>query len=133
MSFRATFCDPFNPDIIELGEIEKNNIPDTFEKIPWANYLKRMESANPKDIHYSPSLEVENKINKNGIVVSAIDENEWYIFYKRPKHVKKLFGLYETMDNNYTTEIHGQSEKDVRECLIALMNNDLRFLEEKIK
>jgi len=132
MSFRASFCDPFKPDIIELGEIEKNKILETFDKIPWTDYLKKMKSANEKDIHYSPSLEIENKINKNGIVVSALDGDEWYIFYKRPKLVKRFFGLYETMNNDFTTEIHGQSGKDARECLIALIDNNLKFLEEKI-
>lgn len=133
MSFRASFCDPFKPDIIELGEIEKDKILVTFDKIPWADYLKKMKSANDKDIHYSPSLEIENKTNKNGIVVSALDGGEWYIFYKRPKLVKRFFGLYETMNNDYTTEIHGQSEKDARECLIALTDNNLKLLEEKIR
>ena len=84
MSFRASFCDPFKPDIIELGEIEKDKILETFDKIPWADYLKKMKSTNEKEIHYSPSLEIENKTTKNGIVVSALDGDEWYIFYKRP-------------------------------------------------
>jgi len=133
MSFRASFCDPFKPDIIELGEIEKDKILDAFDKIPWADYLKKMKSANEKDIHYSPSLEIENKTNKNGIVVSALESGEWYVFYKRPKLVKRFFGLYETMNNDYMTEIHGQSEKDAREFLIALVDDNLKFLEENIK
>lgn len=133
MSFRASLCDPFKPDIIELGEIEKDKILDAFDKIPWADYLKKMKSANEKDIHYSPSLEIENKTNKNGIVVSALESGEWYVFYKRPKLVKRFFGLYETMNNDYMTEIHGQSEKDAREFLIALVDDNLKFLEEKIK
>nr|WP_319479213.1 hypothetical protein [uncultured Draconibacterium sp.] len=106
---------------------------ETFDKILWSDYLKKMETANEKDIYYSPSLEVENRTNKNGIVVSAIDRKEWYIFYKRPKLAKRFFGLFETMNNDYTTEVHGQSEKDVRECLAALVDNKLNFLDEKIK
>ncbi len=133
MNFRASFCDPFKPDIIELGTIGKNKIIETFDEIPWTEYLKKMGTANDKEIYYSPSLEVENMHNKNGIVVSAIDATEWYIFYKRPKMIKRFFGLFETMSNNYTTEVHGQTGKDVRECLIALIDNNLNFLEEKIK
>ncbi len=26
MNFRASFCDPFKPDIIEIGDIEKDKI-----------------------------------------------------------------------------------------------------------
>lgn len=92
-----------------------------------------METAEESEIYYSPSLEVENKENKNGIVVSFVDIEEWYIFFKRPKMVKKLFGLIEKMNENYTTEIRGQTEKDVKDCFKALINNDLNFLEEKIK
>lgn len=33
MNFRASFCDPFKPDIIEMGNIEKNKIMKTFSFI----------------------------------------------------------------------------------------------------
>ena len=65
------------PDIIEMSDIEKNTIMETFEKIPWADLLNKMESANQKDVHYSPSLEIENKDNKNGLCISAVDGKEW--------------------------------------------------------
>lgn len=133
MNFRASFCDPFKPDIIEMGEIEKNKIMELFNKIPWAEYLAKMETAKDSEIHFSPSLEIENKDNKNGLSISAIDGTEWYIFYKRPKLVKKFFGLTEKMNENYTTDVQGQTEKDVTECLEALIKNDFMFLENKIK
>jgi hypothetical protein len=133
MNFRASFCDPFKSDIIEIGYISKNEIMETFDKIPWTEYLAKMKTAKQSDIHYSPSLEIENKDNRNGLSVSAVDGTEWYIFYKRPKLVKRFFGLVEKLDNNYLTDIQGQTENDVRICLEALIKNDLKFLEEKIK
>lgn len=133
MNFRASFCDPFKPDIIEIGYISKNEIMETFDKIPWKEYLAKMKIAKQSEIHYSPSLEIENKDNRNGLSVSSVDVTEWYIFYKRPKLVKRFFGLFEKMDNNYLTDIQGQTESDVRKCLEALIKNDLKFLEEKIK
>lgn len=133
MNFRASFCDPFKPDIIEMGDIEKDKIMETFEKIPWNKLLDEMKTKKESEIHYSPSLEIENKDNKNGLSVSAVDGKEWYIFFKRPKMVKKFFGLTVKMNNDYLTDITGQTENDVKECLIALINNDLEFLERKIK
>lgn len=133
MNFRASFCDPFKSDIIEIGGIEKDKIMQHFESIPWTELLEKMKNANEKDIHYSPSLEIENKANKHGLSVSAVDGTEWYIFFKRPKLVKKFFGLTEKMDDNYLTDITGQNIDDVRRCLTALINNDLKYLEEKIK
>ena len=133
MNFRASFCDPFKPDIIELGDIEKEKIIETFEKIPWNKLLDEMKLKKESEIYYSPSLEIENKENKNGLSVSAVDGKEWYIFYKRPKMVKKFFGLTEKIDKNYLTDVKRQTGDDVKECLIALINNDLEFLEKKIR
>jgi len=133
MSFRASFCDPFKKDILELGDIEKDKIIETFEKIPWNDLIAEMKSKDESEIYYSPSLEIENKTNKNGLSVSAVDGKEWYIFFKRPKLVKRFFGLTEKIENNYLTDITGQTETDVRDCLKALINNDLEFLERKIK
>lgn len=133
MKFRASFCDPFKPNIIELGEIENDQIMENFEKIPWNDLLEKMKGANENEIHYSPSLEIENKTNKNGLSVSAVDGTEWYIFFKRPKLEKKWFGLVEKMDDNYLTNVTGQTIEDVRKCLNALIENDLAFLENTIK
>jgi len=248
MSFRASFCDPFKPDVIEIGNIEKDKIMELFEKIPWSKYLAKMKTAKKDEIHHSPSLEIENEDNRNGLSVSAIDGQEWCIFYKRPKFIKEekekqrdeyeikcfirekmqlgkkeeqiiealkieknidkedaiffinrlkssdtddpnsndivwglicfvgggsltliskvvstdkraaipsfvimLFGVFkllcgffgkvgkknksklEKMDNDYLTEIWNQTESDVRNCLEALIRNDLEFLENKIK
>lgn len=116
-----------------MGAIEKENILATFENIPWNQILEKMAKAKAKEIHFSPSLEIENKANKNGLSVSALDTGEWYIFYKRPKVIKKFFGLREKMEENYLSNLSGQTENDVRKCLKALIENDLAFLEEKIK
>ncbi len=133
MNFSASFCDPFKPDIIEIGDFEKDKVIEIFNRIPWSEYLEKMKTVDKREIHYSPSLEIENKDNKNGLSVSAVDGVEWYIFYKRPKLIKRFFGLIEKLDENYLTDVQGQTEKDVIECLNALIRNDLQFLEDKIK
>lgn len=133
MKFRASFCDPFNPDVIELGEIEKEKILDYFHRIPWNKLLDEMEGKEINEMHYSPSLEIENLESKNGLSVSAVDGKEWYIFFKRPKMVKRFFGLMEKMDNDYLTDITGQTEQDVIDCLNALIKDDLEFLEKKVR
>ena len=133
MNFRATFCDPFKADVIEIGDIEKEKVIELFEKTPWAEYLTKMDERR-KEVYQAPSLGFENINNRNIINISIDDANEWLIFYIRPKLVKRLFGLLgEKMNNNYMTEIQGQTESDVRSCLEALIRNDLEFLENKIK
>lgn len=135
MNFRASFCDPFQRDIIELGSISKDSILDKFEKTPWADILRQMSHAREDEIYYSPSLEVENKDNKHGLAISAVggpDNFEFYIFYKRPKSVKSFFGLREKTDENYTIDKTGQTKQDVLDCLKALLNNDTEFLANRI-
>ena len=82
-----------------------------------------------------PSFEVENKESKNGLAISAVgDPNnyEFYIFYKRPKNIKPYFGLKEKINENYSTDIQGQTKNDVLDCLKALIRNDTVYLENKV-
>lgn len=135
MNFRASFCDPFQKDIIELGTISRDSILDKFDRTPWADILRQMSRAKEDEIYYSPSLEIENKDNKHGLVISAVgdpDNFEFYIFYKRPKNVKSFFGLREKTNENYTTDKTGQTKHDVLDCLNALLMNDAEFLANKI-
>jgi hypothetical protein len=125
-TFRYSFCEPLNPQIIEKGAISKDDIIETFEHFPWNQYLNQILNANQDEIHYSPSLEFENNTNKNAVIASVVgepDDFEFYIFYKRPKG----------NDDNYMNDLTGQTKKDVIDCLNALIKNDLDFLEKKFK
>jgi hypothetical protein len=136
MNFRASFCDPLNPKIIELGKVQKDNILEKFENTNWTEYLEKMNSAKDEnEIYYSPSLEIENSDIKHGLAISAVgnpDNYEFYISYKRPKKLKTFFGLKEKIDDNYVTDIQGQTKQDVIECLKALIRNDTDYLTNKI-
>ena len=134
MNYRGSFCEPFSPDIIELGDIREEDIIDKFESINWVNYLKQMEGMKEEEIHYSPSLEIENKDTRHGLSISAVgDPNtyEFYIFYKRPKLVTKLFGLVKNLDENFLSDRTGQTSNDVRDAVTALINDDLTVLEKR--
>ena len=135
MNFRASFCDPFKPDIIELGPIQEDKVIQEFENTRWADFLRRMESAKEEEICYSPSLEVENSDTRHGLSISAVghaNNYEFYIFYKRPKKVKTFFGLKEKINEGYTSDITGQTKQDAIDCLNALLRNDTEYLESKI-
>ena len=135
MQYRASFCDPLQPDIVELGDIAQDQIIGKFESIRWSDYLQQMKDAKESDIHYSPSLEIEHKESKHGLSISAVGEPthyEFYIFYKRPKIVKVFYGLKEKLDNDYTTDIQGQTRDNVLHCLNALIKNDTTLLADLI-
>ena len=131
-NFRYSICEPLNPNIIEKGNISKEEVIKIFEAFPWNKYL--LDLLNGNEIYHSPSLEFENTENRNGITISAVGEPEnfeFYIFYKRPKEIKYFFGLMSSTNENYTSDLTDQNEKDVIECLVPLVNEDSIFLENK--
>jgi len=135
INFRASFCDPFKPDIIELGDIQKEKIIDKFEDTPWSDFLRKMTTTKQEEVFYSPSLEVENKDTKHGLTISAVgDPNkyEFYIFYKRPKKVKTFFGLKEKINEGYMSDKAGMTKQDALDCLNALICNDTEYLANKV-
>ncbi|KUG07222.1 hypothetical protein [Solirubrum puertoriconensis] len=136
MRFRASFCDPFQPEIIELkGITTAAEALSFFQQVPWLNYLERMAGASHDAIFYAPSFEVENQANQHGLSISVAgepQEYEFYVFYKRPKKVRKLFGLVEVLHPNYLSEIHGQTLQEAGEYLNALLRNDLDYLTTRV-
>ena len=136
MNFHATFCAPLQPDIIDLGNIEKENVVSEFQNISWNKYLEAMKGKPDNEIYYSPSFEFENTENNNSLSISAVGEPEnfeFYIFYKRPKTVKSFWGFSQKEVKEYLTDVTGQTNEDALNCIKALINNDLEFLERKIK
>ena len=156
--FRYSICEPLNPKVIEKGMIAPDSVIGLFNDFQWDYYLKQIEVAETRkmDIYFSPSLEVENKANKNGLTISAVgdpedpefyifykrpisavgdpEDPEFYIFYKRPISVvkKQFFRKPQTVVEDYVSEITGQTKEDVIECLNALIKNDQEFLRRKI-
>jgi len=136
MEFSISFCDPLKKDIVEMGDIDKDKVFEIFEDIKWNSYLSKMKDVRDEYIYFSPSFEIENKENKNGLSISAVgepDNFEFYIFYKRPKMIKSFFWAAEKMTEDFLTDVTGQTKKDALDCLSALLKNDVDFLENKIK
>ena len=130
--FRCSICDPLKKDIIEVGEIPKEKVLDILDQFPWTEMTNKMKGLKPEEICWSPSIEFENKDNRNGVSISVVDDgNEFYIFFKRPKRVKKLFGLIEKLDENFSSDRTGQTISDAREAVIALLNDDELTLERR--
>ncbi len=133
MKFTVSFGNPFQKEVVDLGVMERHKIVEKFNSIDWNDYLKRMELADESEIYYSPSFEVVNTADTHGLAFYATGKNEWYVFYKRPKRVKVFFGLFERLNENYLTETEEQTKQDVINYLNALLDNNLEFLEEKLK
>ncbi len=132
--FRYSICDPLKESPVEMGSIEKSQMLDIFDRFPWDDMLARMKSAKESEIHFSPSLEFENKKTKQGISISIVENNtghEFYIFYKRPKTTTKFFGLVKRFDADFLSDRTGQTREDARAAVVALMNDDSVTLENR--
>ncbi len=86
-NFRALFYTPLKPCIMEFGTIDKCQIIEAFEAISWLDHLPRILEKDRGDF---PFLLVENRKNRNGVAVFAVDTNEWHTLYVRPKLVKRF-------------------------------------------
>ena len=132
--FRYSICDPLLKKPIEKGPIERGQILSVLESFPWLEMLDKMDAANPNEIEYSPSLEFENESNKCGITISingSRDDHDYMIFFKRPKRIRRLLGLFSEMNDDFMTEREGQTIEDVRAAVTALINDDISTLEKR--
>ena len=134
-SYKATFCDPFKKDIIDLGYVAEDEIMNLFYKTNWDDYLKRMSESAGAKIYYSPSLEIQRVDINLGLSISVIENDsgyEFYVFYKRPKTVKTFFGLGKRLMKDYITDKQGQTRADVIDYLNALMDGNAEYLEQRL-
>jgi hypothetical protein len=136
VNYRWSVCLPDNPEVIEKGNISREDILTTFLEFSWTDYLRKMATMKEKDIHYSPSLEFENKDTRQGVTFSIVGDefkNEFYIFYKRHKTVKSFFGLFSREVDDHVSDITGQTKEDAIKFLTAFLNNDADYMESKMK
>lgn len=129
--FRYSICDPLKKEPIEMGAIERGKILDILERFPWTELLAKMDGANENDIHFSPSLEFENKQTRHGLTISIVNTSEYHIFYKRPKVVTRFFGLMKSMDDNFLSDSTGQTIQDVKDAVTALISDDMETLQKR--
>jgi len=136
MTFKTSFCDPFKPDIVDWGEVDKEEVIEAFEGIAWTDLLKQMLNKSDSEIYYSPSFEVLNTKNQHSLAISVVgDPNtyEWYVFYKRPKVIKGFLGFSRKTDPAFLTNVTGQTKKDVLQYIQALLEENHDLLDQKIK
>lgn len=132
--YKYSIYDPLIPKVKETGDIKKDQAWNLFENFPWKEYNDKMENAGHEDFYYSPTLEIENKEKSITIEISLLSmdpEFDFYISYKRPKMVSKLFGLMKQIDKKYLSYKNNQSEKDAHDAVKAFLNNDMKTLEER--
>lgn len=134
--YKLSFCDPFVPMLTELGDFPPEKVIDQFEEIQWTEHLYQMRRASEWREYFSPSFCVVNPDLKQELECCVIDkenEQEWFIFYKRPETVRTWMGLRKEYRENHISNVTGQKREDVVRCLQAFVRNDFNFLREKVR
>ena len=132
MNFQISFCDPFKPDIIDLGEVPGSKIPGIFNKIPWDDILDKAEQASDQEIYYSLTFSVVNTANGISLDIIANKKNDWQLYYSRPRKVAVVFGMIKRMNRNCLSDVQGKTRNDAMNCINAMINNKQDYLESVI-
>lgn len=130
--FKYTICEPLNQEIAEKGPVTGAEFREIMKRFPWQEMQKEMEAAEESEIFYSPSLELIHLTLGHALAVS-IAGKEFYIFYKRPKTVKKRrwFRTIEIHEPEYLSDHTGQDERAVEEAFNALLEGNVELLEAR--
>lgn len=117
--FTHTKCDPAIPEVVELGPVPGDDLLKTFEQFPWDEHIARMKALPQDKICFSLSLGFQLPSAARKIEISYVESRDrahiFYLFYIRPKEVRKLFGLITRKDAEFTSDILRRPER-VRLC-----------------
>jgi len=95
------------PDSVDKGTMNKKQSLDFFENYDWSGELRRMNKLPESKIHYSPSIKYEDFAQNKWLELSAVGEEDdfvFYLFFKRKKEVTTFFGLRKKMNENYVSD-----------------------------
>lgn len=132
MAFTLSYCDPLNPDALELGAAEPEQILQFFRQVPWEAELAKIIAAPSNKVHWSASVDVKNTVTQEVISISVVGEPAdyvFYVFYIRPKRVRRFWGLYTEFRPTYTSDLLNQTPEQALQILQALLRHDTAHLE----
>lgn len=135
--FTHTKCDPEIPDVVNLGAVPNDDLSKTFEQFPWNELIAKMKAL-PKDkVCFSPSLGFQLPSADQKIEISYVEsrgtEHFFYLFYIRPKEVKKLFGLVKHMNTEFTSDILDQKIDDCLKLIELFTKQDFDAIEQMFR
>lgn len=135
MTFKYSICHPDRKDIEYLDKpISGKEVVEIAKNYPWLEKLKLSNSLNQKDVHYSPSLDFTDIENGNSFCLTAdYDKNEelnFSLWYKRPKKVKTLFGLFSEKEMMVVDDVWEVDFSKSIEYLEHFVNGNYAIIEE---
>ncbi|WP_250433590.1 hypothetical protein [Hanstruepera flava] len=138
MTYKYSICHPEKEDIEYLNSpLSKNEVLEVAKNYPWIDKLKLLNSLNPKDIHYNPSIDficIEN--GKSFCLTANYDSDqklEFSLWYNRPKKIKVLFGILGEKGQMVVDDIWSVSFEKSLKYLKYFVNENYSLIEELYK
>jgi hypothetical protein len=135
MTYKYSICHPEKENIeYRNNPISGNEILDIAGNYPWIEKLNFLNSLDPQNIHYSPSLDftcIEN--GKSFCLTANYDKNqnlEFSLWYNRPKKVKVLFGLLGEKEKMVVDDVWGFSLEKSLSYLDHFVNGNYSVIEK---
>ncbi|WP_109435349.1 hypothetical protein [Aquimarina sp. AU119] len=128
---------PLKAELVNKRLLSKEEFVNKYEKFPWKELLEEQLNADDKNIHCSPSLNVENNDGKliSVSIVGQLNDYEFYVCFKRPitRKRKKWFGLieYDYYDKDFCSVIPEQTKNDGLEAFLLFYEGNFEKLEER--
>ena len=137
MKLKYSEAHPLKSYLLNEQLLTKDEFIKKFNCFEWESLLKLQLNANEVQIHFSPSINLDNDegIGVSASIVGEIDDYEFYVCYKRPitRKKKKWFGLveYDFYDKDFCSVITQQTKKDAFDAFILFFEKNFEELEKR--
>ena len=127
-TFNLSFCDPLNPEVIDLGVHSKEETIRLFNNIKWDEYLDKMVDVSPDDIYYSPSFSAANSDNNAIVSISALESGLFYIMYFTPLVPRKIMGVEIGKKGGKLFDLNDATPQDSLKAITYLVDGNIEAL-----
>jgi|ERR1051326_2292564 hypothetical protein len=120
MPYTWSICDPFTPDLIEKGGIEKDAIVDTFLKHPWMELCRKMNDPSNGEPCFSPTLNFTDTDTLDDLSFSFVGDESQFDFL-----------VFINFDE-HNADRQGFDLEASKKILEAFVRGDLEYIIQKI-
>ena len=137
MELKYSESHPLKSYLVNEKYITKDEFIEKFKNFDWEGLLKAQLTADDEQIHFSPSINLDDKDGKAiGVsIVGELNDYEFYISYKRPitRRKTKWFGLvsYDFYDKDFFSVVTEQTKKDALDAFLFFYDRNFEELEKR--
>ncbi len=131
--YSCNFCAPFQKEIVDLDQQNRQQVLQLFDEFQWIKLLNDMERAgDDQEIFYSPSVGVvhtDQQHEFSASIVGTENDSEFLLMFTRPKLKSSFFGLIKSEDKRYMSEKTVATREEARLYWVMVLDGDWEKLE----